>query len=261
MIINPKEILLILITSIGNVVVFWFWKESIPLIIEGEFKQYVNFIGPVAGLIVVASFFLLSVILIKNTRLTFFLLLVGIVVPFLFTKTTGTVLTAALICLLLIAFAIHRIQQEVSLSQGFSLTKFAKSGLHIYFTCAALITANFYLVNIDKEQAVAILLPRATFDMLIPVFEKQLGLEIPDREQAPEVFYRATIAQFKELLGPYQDFLPLASAVIFFFAFKTFTIPLYYLTLVFSFLLIKLALWSKILKKDIVQVQAERLTF
>ncbi len=261
MTINPKEIILVLITALGGIAVFWFWKESIPLIIKGEFKQYINFIGPVAGLIVVASLFLLSGALIKNTRLVYILLLAGITAPFLFIEATGTALGAAAICIFLVAFAIHRIRQEVSLSQGFSLTKFAKSGLHIYFTCAALITANFYLANIDKEQAVAILLPRATFDVLIPVFEKQLGLEIPNREQAPEVFYRATIAQFKELLGPYQDFLPLASAVIFFFAFKAFTIPLYYLTLIFSFLLIKLALWSKILKRDIVQVQAERITF
>jgi hypothetical protein len=193
-------------------------------------------------------------------------------VPFLFLEASGTVVGTAVICLFLIAFAVHRMRQEVSLSQGFSLTKIAKSGLHIYFTCAALIVASFYLVNIDQEQAVTALLPRATFNVLIPLFEKQSGIVIPDREQAPyssqgdytgqaaEVLYRAMVKQFKELLGPYQDFLPYASAVIFFFAFKTFTIPLYYLALIFSFLLIKLLIWSKIVKKEIVEIQAERLT-
>lgn len=258
---NLKESSLVSLASVGGVAVFWFWKGSIPLILEGEFRQYVNFIGPVAGLVAIASLFLLSIILVKNTRLIYLFFLISAVAPFLFLDPSNAVLGTAAICLFLIAFAVHRMRQEVYLSQGFSLTKVAKSGLHIYFTCAALIVANFYLVNINKEQAVATLLPRATFDVLIPVFEKQLGLEIPNREQAPEVFYRATVTQFKELLGPYQEFLPLASAVIFFFAFKAFTIPLYYLTLILGLLLIRIALWSKMVRKEVVETQAERLTF
>lgn len=256
---NLKELSLVFLASIGGIVVFWFWRESIPLIIDGEFRQYVNFIGPVAGLVAIAVLFLLSIILVKNTRIIYLLFLVGIVSPLLFIEATGTVLATAGICLFLIAFAIHRMRQEVYLSRGFSLSKIAKSGLHIYFTCAALVVANYYLVNIDKEQAVAALLPRATFDIVIPIIENQIGFEIPDREQAAEVLYRATVTQFKALLGPYQDFLPLASAIIFFFAFKAFTIPLYYLTLITGFLLIKLALWGKIVKKEVFEVQAERI--
>ena len=255
-----KELVLAFLSAAGGIAVFWFWKESIPLIIEGQFKQYVNFIGPVAGLIVVASLFLLSTALVKNKNLLYVLFLAGVAAPFLFLEPSSTVLGSAGICLFLIAFAIHRMRSEVSLSQGFSLAKTAKSGLHIYFTCAALIVANFYLVNIDQEQAVAALLPRATFNVLIPLFEKQSGIVVPDREQAAEVLYRATVKQFKELLGPYQDFLPYASAVIFFFAFKTFTIPLYYLALISGFLLIKLLIWSKIIKKETVEIKAERLT-
>jgi hypothetical protein len=257
---NIKELTLAFLAASSGVLVFWFWRESIPLILEGQFRQYINFIGPVGGLIASASLFLLSTVLIKDKRVIYLLLLLGTSVPFLFVEATGTVLTVLGLSLFLVSFAIHRIRQESELSPGFSLTKFAKGGLHIYFTCAALIIAMFYLGNINEEQAVATLLPRAAFEILVPILENQTGITIPNKEEATEVIYRATVEQFKRLLGPYQDFLPLASAVIFFFAFKAFTIPLYYLALIFSYLLIRLALWGKIIKREIVQVEAEKLT-
>jgi hypothetical protein len=258
---KTKEIILAVLTAGLGVVVFWFWFDAVPLVIGGQFRDYIDFIGPVAGLLIVAVLVLYSAIFIGDKRIVYPALLIGFISPYLFLEASGTVLAAVAVSAFLVAFATHRIRQEVNLTQGFSLTKFAKAGLSIFFTAAALLVAIFYLAHIDKEQAVANLLPRAAFDIVIPLLEKQYGTEIPNKEETAELLYRAAVEQFKQLLGPYQDFMPLASAVIFFFAFKTFTIPIYYLTLVFAFFLLKLMLWSKIVKREITQVEVERLHF
>lgn len=231
-----------------------------PLIIEGQFKSPTDFIWPVAGLIVVATLVLLAVVLIKSDRVLYLLLILGFSAPFLFVEPSGRVLAAVGLNIFLISFLIHRIRQEVRLSMGFSLSKFARAGLSLFFTVASLIVATFYLANINEEQAIAAIFPRATVDLILPILERQYGTEIPNKEETAELLYRATVEQIRQILGPYRDFLPLASAVIFFLAFKAFTVPLYYLTLVLAFFLIKVLIWSKIVVKEKAQIEVERLT-
>lgn len=89
---------------------------------------------------------------------------------------------------------------------------------------------------------------------------RQYGVELSGREKVADVFYRSVTQYIRDLLGPYEYYLPFASALAFFLSFKTLTIPLYYLTLFLAFLLIKLMLWGKILKKEIQEMKVERIT-
>lgn len=90
-------------------------------------------------------------------------------------------------------------------------------------------------------------------------FAQKYGINIKGNEKISDVFYRSVTDYIYRLLGPYQQYLPFAAAAAFFLAFKTLTIPLYYATVFFTFLLIKLMLWSKILRSEKQQVEVEKL--
>lgn len=91
-------------------------------------------------------------------------------------------------------------------------------------------------------------------------FAKVLGIKLDGQQKIGDVFYNVISRRIEELLGPYKKYLPVASAIAFFLAFKTFTIPLYYLTTLVTFLLIKIMVWSKILRSEKQQIEVERLT-
>lgn len=90
-------------------------------------------------------------------------------------------------------------------------------------------------------------------------FAQKYGINVKGDEKISDVFYRAVTDYISRLLGPYQRYLPFAAAAAFFFAFKTLTILLYYATVFFTFLLIKLMLWSKILRSEKQQMEVEKL--
>lgn len=104
-----------------------------------------------------------------------------------------------------------------------------------------------------KELSAAIALQRQEFS-------KQYGFQLEGKERVSDIVYNAIFERAKELLGPYKKYLPLTSAFIFFAAFKAFTLPLYYLSLAVTFFLIKILVAVKILTKQKMQIEVERLT-
>lgn len=107
-------------------------------------------------------------------------------------------------------------------------------------------------------------LPRQEFSRLIALqrqeFSKQYGFQLEGKERVWDIAYNAIFERAKELLGPYKKYLPLTSALVFFAAFKAFTLPLYYLSLAVTFFLIKILVAVKILTKQKAQIEVERLT-
>lgn len=80
------------------------------------------------------------------------------------------------------------------------------------------------------------------------------------KAKVSDALYEVIIGQLTNLVGPYKVYLPIVLAFAFFLAFKTFTLPIYYLTLLFSLVLLKLAILGKIIHKEKVQIQVERLS-
>ena len=80
------------------------------------------------------------------------------------------------------------------------------------------------------------------------------------KEKIADALYKVIIGQLTNLVGPYKEYLPVVSAFAFFLAFKTFTLPVYYLTLLFAFILLKMAVWGKIVRREKIQIEVERLT-
>ncbi len=89
---------------------------------------------------------------------------------------------------------------------------------------------------------------------------KQYGVRLEGDEHLGEVLNRAIIARLQDLLGPYVEYLPAISALAFFFAFKAFTFPLYFLSVASTAGLIRLLRWVKIVTSRKQEIEVERLT-
>ncbi len=91
--------------------------------------------------------------------------------------------------------------------------------------------------------------------------EGQYGIVVREGDTVGDAFYLTIAQRARDLLGPYARYLPFASGVAFFFAFKALTLPLYFFSLALAFLLIKLALLTNIVRVEKKEVEVERLTF
>lgn len=85
------------------------------------------------------------------------------------------------------------------------------------------------------------------------------GISFRGDERASDVLHRVVAERIRDALGPYQTYLPVASGIAFFFAFKAFTYPLYFLALGAGFLLIKLLRAGSILVVEKRTIEVERL--
>lgn len=119
----------------------------------------------------------------------------------------------------------------------------------------------------EKFKAEGVLLSRGTERGLTEVLAhqrdqlaKQYGIELTGNERIGDVLNRAIIDRLQEILGPYAEFLPFISALAFFFAFKAFTFPLYFLTVLVIHLLIKSLRALTIIKSETRQIEVEHLT-
>lgn len=106
-------------------------------------------------------------------------------------------------------------------------------------------------------------LPRSEILKLIGIQRNELadkfGIKVKGNEKVGDLLYGTVTGKAEDLLGPYKSYLPYASAIAFFLAFKTLTIPLYYAALLITLLLIKLMVLTKILRSEKVQMETERL--
>lgn len=107
-------------------------------------------------------------------------------------------------------------------------------------------------------------LPKSELSKLIEAqrdeLADKLGIKVKGNERIGDLLYETVTGKAEDLLGPYRSYLPYASGVAFFLAFKTLTIPLYYATLLITFLLIKIMVLTKILRSEQTQIQVARLT-
>lgn len=88
---------------------------------------------------------------------------------------------------------------------------------------------------------------------------RSYGIKLTGSEKLGDVFYTTIIERMNDLLGPYRTYVPYASAVAFFLAFKTLSIFLYFIVMAVAFLLIKLMIIMGILTRRKEQIEIERL--
>lgn len=91
------------------------------------------------------------------------------------------------------------------------------------------------------------------------VLAQQFGITLSGSEKSSDVLYEVTNAQIAKFIGPYRAYLPFLAAVGFFITIKTFTLPVYWVTLILVFLVVKLLIATHILKKEKIMVEVEKI--
>ncbi|MEK9194892.1 MAG: hypothetical protein AAB975_00820 [Patescibacteria group bacterium] len=89
---------------------------------------------------------------------------------------------------------------------------------------------------------------------------RSYGIKLTGNEKIGDVFYTTIIERINDLLGPYRVYVPYASAVTFFLAFKTLSIFLYFAVVGVAFLFIRFMIIMNILTRKKEQIEVERLT-
>lgn len=316
-----KELILGLLTAAFGIISFRLWYGAFPALVSGNFEAYVHFIPPVASLLVAATVFSLTGLLVKNRWILYASGLLATLTPVFFVSIRREVAVISLIVGIITFYGLYKIKKEIKLSLGFNVSKALRVGLPLYFTVTSLLLSLFYLDLIDEKQALTFFLPKSVFqitlraltskasplsgllsglpeinpettvdELLNGFVEKELqsqglsGSQIPKKELAKllalqreeliktygltlkgnervgEIFYETVSARIVDLFGPYRSYLPIASAVAFFLAIKTFTLPLYFLTILFAALLIKVLIFANIIVNKKEQIEVDRLT-
>lgn len=89
---------------------------------------------------------------------------------------------------------------------------------------------------------------------------KGLGVKISGKEKASDLIYELANQKIEGFAGPYKQYLPYLTAFGFFLAIKVLTLPLYFVTLGLLWLTVQLLLFLKVLKKETVMIQVEKVT-
>lgn len=115
-----------------------------------------------------------------------------------------------------------------------------------------------------KSQGVLISkIPKSEFErsrttLLAQLFQNY-NIKLSGKERIGDVLYKTITERAEDLLGPYKTYLPFVSVIGFFLAFKTLTWPLYYLTLIILFMVVRLATAAHIVRKEKQQIEVEKL--
>lgn len=85
------------------------------------------------------------------------------------------------------------------------------------------------------------------------------GITVRGEEKVGDVFYEAVTGKIENLFGPYRRYLPVASAIAFFLAFKTLTLVLYFVTLLVVFICVKILTRAKIVVHEKQKIEVDHL--
>ena len=315
---NQKELVLGVLAAGIPVITFWVWNKTLPLLTEGEYRDFVRFILPVVGLVVSGSLFALLGIFVRTRILAYAFPIMGVGASYLFITATPTVLGAYVASILLIVYAVYRMRQEFDYSLGFSVAKIVRAGLPVYFSVVALLISMFYFSGLNEERALSAFVPRSLIqffldrmsggsgffsdlpkvnaettvdDLLFVIAEreltkqgvplasipkgelakiillernnlsKQFGITLSGEEKIGEAFYSAITEKIQSFFGPYRNFLPVAAAMVFFLAFKAFTWPLYFISMLLTYVLIRCMVLATIVREEKVTIEVEKLVF
>lgn len=165
---SVKEVLLALVTIGTGFLAFWLWREAMPLFQSGVLSNAGSFAAPVIALMLAASCFFASAVLISRHSIRYAAAASAVILPFFLSLPPPHILPFISVAGLLAMFASRRMRKEHDLSLGFSTAKIAKAGLPLFFTVASLLAAWFYFQTMqNQEKAAAALIPRPITDLII----------------------------------------------------------------------------------------------
>ncbi len=159
---------------------------------SGSTGNYYIFSLPIIVLVLYAVCFSLASIFIEWRLILYSAILITTVAQYFFinphtyrivggVKSTGTALGGLAVTLLLYLFAVSQIKNEAAISLSFSLRKYLRSGLPVFFTAIALMFSVFYfsLSLTNTEDYISSLLPKSIFTQILSLLQNPIQGLIP----------------------------------------------------------------------------------
>ncbi len=88
---------------------------------------------------------------------------------------------------------------------------------------------------------------------------QELGVELTGEERGGDLIYRVANTQIEKLAGPYRAYLPFLAAAGFFIAIKMLTLPVYWISLILLFAMVKLMLKAGLLTEKVETIEVVRI--
>lgn len=89
---------------------------------------------------------------------------------------------------------------------------------------------------------------------------QELGIELTGEERGGDLIYRVANTQIEKLAGPYRGYLPFLAAAGFFIAIKALTFPIYWISLILLFAVVKLMLKAGLLTEKVETIEVVRVS-
>lgn len=175
---NWKELILSILLIIAGVAVAFLWRGVFE---AGSFGNYFVLSLPILAVLAYTALFGLAAMFIQNARLAYGAALAPVLASYFLLESSNITLGALAFALAIQAFAIYQIRHETQNAANFSLRKFLRSGLPVFFTGLALTFSVFYL-NLAKFQSddyLGALAPKNVFEKSLSLFGGQLNAIAP----------------------------------------------------------------------------------
>lgn len=207
-----KEVVLCVCYACATIGSLWLWRFTAQIIAQEAFDSYGQFIASISSLVLAASFFGITAVVVRNAVIMYLFVGISIAVPFLYIPFSKETLVIAGCAVIFALLAARRVRKDVNLSWGFSIAHMFKSGIPLFLTVCGIIIASFYLNDVQKKDAVQAIFPRTAFDVTIRTLGGPLksitgGQEITPDETVDE-FLKGLIAKQLENRGARIDQVP-----------------------------------------------------
>lgn len=173
-----KEIALSILLVVVGIVVAFLWRD---IFADGSFGNYFVLSLPILAVLAYATLFGFTAMFIRNVWLAYGAVLAPVLASYFLLESSNITLGALAFALAIQAFAVYQIRYEAQNAVAFSLRKFLRSGLPIFFTGLALTFSVFYL-NLAKFQSddyLGALAPKGVFEKSLSLFGGQLNAIAP----------------------------------------------------------------------------------
>ena len=307
-----KEFVLGIVFVVVSFITFYFWRQVIGLLVDGQYHTPVLVSAGVGMLVTVVVFCLLAIFG-RTLWLRYIFVGIGIAIPFFLVSVDWAVLSLMAISVLFGLFSANRMRNEYNLSSIFQLSLILRGGLSIFLSVLAIMVSTYYYVDFKEVRSVTTLLPRplvnatagrisafvgfpdydpnqkvdeyladfiskrladrkisvatipkAEFRQLVADqrvdFSKQMGIPLTGNERVGDVTYIALTEKMRQILKPIQAYVPFITAAAFFLGFKTLMLPLYYVTFLILYMVIRFLTKLRFFKKEVREIEVEKLT-
>ncbi len=313
---NWKAILLGVLVPIVHAAAMWRWDWLIPHLVGEGIPPLIDFLLPSLLLVVSATFFGLSAMLVPDRWTVYGSAVLAAAAPFFFIRANLPAGVGLVAGALLLSLSVAHVRHETRNSRAFSISRLFRAGVPLFFTVASLTAAFYYVSVVDAEDLAGAIIPRPAldfaieklygpfalrtggiaispedtvddtlkaivsrqlsgerietgtvtqeeFDQLIVLQRETLGrqfnIELQGDRKVTDTIFDNIGSRLADLAGPYKKYFPIASAFVFFLAFKAITWPLYYLALLFAYLLIRLMVAVQFIRKEKRTIEVEQL--